>query len=151
MVVLTKAQIIEMLKNDKHDSMLESNLFCLKMVNACGNDFECDNSVKNGMLNRGELVEAVIKYILGYSTKKAQAYSIDLEELNIEIKYSTRASYASNCAPKTKQVLLVTPKQIVLINKEQMILNNKGRVSPNYNGMSINSEIVKKINKLLTL
>lgn len=145
MTILTKAQIIEMLENDNHNSMVESNLFCLKMVNTCGNDFVCDNSIKNGMLNRGELVESIVKYILGYNTSKAQAHSIDLQELNIEIKYSTRASYASNCEPKTKQVLLITPKQIVLINKEQMILNNKGRVSPNYKGQEIKSEIVEKL------
>lgn len=150
MQILTKAQIINMLKNDTHASMYESNMRCLDLINKCGNDFVCDNSMtSNNQINKGELVEAIIKYILGIDTTKAQAREIDLPQYNIEIKYSTRQSYASNCNPKTENVILVNTKEIVLVNANQLIKNAKGRIAPKYNGNPIESELINKIKMAL--
>lgn len=150
MTILTKAQIIEMLTNDNHASMRESNLRCLELINKCGNDFVCDNSTtSNNQINRGELVEAIIKYVLGMDTTKAQAHEIDLPQYDIEIKYTTRTSYASNCSPKTKNVILINTKEIVLLNANQLIKNSKGRIAPRYNGTPIENKLIEKIKMAL--
>ena len=101
-----------------------SNDVLLHMLNAVDNDsiFTVEPTRGKFAMNRGSLCEGIIKAILGIDLSKTQkgVADIDLKGIDnikfglpkyakkLEVKFATSFADASDNAPKTKYVLLVT-------------------------------------------
>lgn len=139
-MVFSKNEIVKMLENNDSKSMQVSNKICLHLLKSVDNStsFDIEYNEKSNTINRGSLVECIVKNALGLDNSKSQKAKCDIVGLkevvggrinNLEIKYSTRTSYASASKPHCKYVLLICEKGIALMDKKDLLLNSKGRVS----------------------
>lgn len=155
-----KNDLIEILDNNNSKSMTNSNRICKHFLNLVNSDFSCEieYNEKNDSINRGSLIECVIKHLLGLDSARENKNNCDIKSLkavlggrvnNLEIKYSVRESYASANKCKSKYVLLVNEYGLFLLDRKNILTNAKGRVINNQIGFYVECELIDKIRDII--
>lgn len=118
--------------NQEQPKAKYSNNVILQMLNHIDQNtiFEVEPTKKGFALNRGTLVEEIIKAKLGVNVNKSYSKKadIDLKGVNnskyelpstakkVEVKFATTFAPASPSNPKTKYVILVTAEGVYLMD-----------------------------------
>lgn len=127
-----------------------SNNIILTMLENLDNDFIADiEPSRNGFINRGSLVECIIKYV-AYNTpnvSKSCAFQSDLNTLlvdkktlklfnnvrssNIEIKFSTSFAPATAKTSKARKTIIISENSIVMLDSKNLVKTKAGKISLN--------------------
>lgn len=135
-----------------------SNNIILNMLNYVDKStiFEIEPTKSGFELNRGTLVEEIVKSVLGLAVNKSYSGKADInlayvnnkefelpsQAKRIEIKFATTFAPASASQPKTKYVILIVKEGAYLVETK----NNKGRFT---NNSYLNGERLEKLSEML--
>ena len=146
--------------NQEQPKAKYSNNIILTMLNQLSDNttFEIEPTRGGFELNRGTLVEEIVKAVLGAAVNKSYSGKADVELKNvekakfeiptqakkIEIKFATTFAPASATQPKTKYVILVVKEGAYLIETK----DHKGRYT---NNSFLDGERLETLSEMLGL
>ena len=157
---LSKNEIIALLEQnniDQRKAKYSNNIILEMLENVSENAiFDVEQTRGSFPINRGSLVEEIVKSMLGGECVKASQRQSDLRatsknmrkmfkanglnpQLRYEIKFATSFAPASNNAPKTKYTILIVKEGAYLVenaNHQERFTSNSWFDSPRLDNLS---------------